>query len=161
VIFGEHDDFMNLFARIARISPVLPLAGATARFQPVWVEDVARCFVASLCDPRTFSQAYDLCGPGVYTLEEIARFAMQTAGMPRRIVPLPDGVAQAQALVFEMLPGKLITRDNLRSMSVDNVCKGPFPPVFGITPSAMEAVVPEYLARDRSRYDRFRHNAGR
>jgi hypothetical protein len=76
-------------------------------------------------------------------------------------VALPDALAQLQALVFERLPGKLITRDNLRSMGVDSVCAGAFPPVFGFTPAALELVAPTYLAAHGSRYDRYRHNAGR
>jgi uncharacterized protein YbjT (DUF2867 family) len=163
VIFGEHDNFLNLFANLARISPVIPLAGAAARFQPVWVEDVARCFVSSLGDPRTFGQAYELCGPRAYTLEELMRFVIDTLGLRRKIVALPGALAQMQAFTFEHLPGKLMTRDNLRSMSVDNVCSGPFPAVFGFTPAALEAVVPEYLAASatRARYVQYRHHAGR
>jgi uncharacterized protein YbjT (DUF2867 family) len=163
VIFGEHDHFLNLFAGLARMSPVIPLARPQARFQPVWVEDVARCFVGSLGDPRTFGQSYELCGPKVYTLEELVRFAGACVGARRRIIRLPDALAQMQAFTFEHLPGKLITRDNLRSMSVDNVCSGTFPAVFGFMPSPMEAVVPEYLARStsRARYDQYRHHAGR
>jgi NADH dehydrogenase len=163
VIFGENDKLTNLFAKLARISPVIPLARAEARFQPIWVEDVARSFVAALRDGRTFRQSYDLCGPRVYTLGEMVRFVAQTLGLKRRIVALPDPVAKMQAFTFEHLPGKLISRDNLLSMSVDNVCSGPFPAVFGFTPSAMEAVAPEYLtgATPRARYDRYRHLAGR
>jgi NADH dehydrogenase len=162
VIFGEHDRFINLFAQLARFSPFIPLANPKARFAPVWVEDVARCFVSALPDPRTFSQVYELCGPRAYTLEELVRFAAESAGHPRRIMPLAAPLAQLQAFTFEHLPGKLLTRDNLRSMSVDNVCSGPFPPVFGFAPTAMEAVVPEYLAAtSRDRYDQYRHNAGR
>jgi uncharacterized protein YbjT (DUF2867 family) len=163
VIFGQDDGFLNMFATMARLSPVIPLAKPGARFQPIWVEDVARCFVASLPDPRTFGQAYDLCGPRVYTLEELMRFVIATLGIRRKIVALPDSLAGMQALALEILPGKLMTRDNLRSMSVDSVCPGPFPPVFGFAPSAMEAVVPLYLAEQtrRARYDRYRHHAGR
>jgi NADH dehydrogenase len=163
VIFGQDDAFLNMFATMARLSPVIPLAKARARFQPIWVEDVARCFVASLPDPRTFGQAYDLCGPRAYTLEELMRFVVDTLGIRRKIVALPDSLAEAQALTLEILPGKLMTRDNLRSMSVDSVCSGPFPSVFGFAPSAMEAVVPLYLAErtSRTRYDKYRHNAGR
>ena len=163
VIFGEHDDFLNMFATMARISPVIPLARAQTRFQPIWVEDVARCFVTSIEDPRTFGQAYDLCGPRVYTLEELMRFVIATLGLKRKIVALPESLAQMQALTLEYLPGKLMTRDNLRSMSIASVCSGPFPSVFGFAPSAMEAVVPQYLAQkaSRSRYDQYRHNAGR
>jgi NADH dehydrogenase len=162
VIFGEHDGFLNMFASLARISPFIPLACAQSRFQPIWVEDVARCFVEALRDSRTFRQAYDLCGPRVYTLEQLVRFAAATSGHPRRILRLPNSASQLQAFAFEHLPGKILTRDNLRSMTVDNVCHGPFPAVFGFAPSAMEAVVPEYLAGHlRARYDQFRHNAGR
>jgi len=164
VIFGEDDRFLNLFAQLARLFPVLPLAGAGARFKPVWVEDVARCFVRALGDPRTFGQAYELCGPKAYTLEELARFAAAASGNPRRIVALPATLAKMQAYFFEHLPGrKLMTRDNLRSMSVDNVCAGPFPPVFGFEPASLEAVATHYLAgtTTRGRYNQYRHSAGR
>lgn len=163
VIFGEHDRFLNLFATLARFSPVIPLGAAHSRFQPIWVEDVARCFVLSLGKTRAFGQSHDLCGPRVYTLEELVRFVAQIRGYRRWIVRLPDAVANLQAFVFEHLPGKLLTRDNLRSMSVANVCPGPFPVVFGFEPSSMEAVVPQYLAGAsiRERYQQFRHNAGR
>jgi NADH dehydrogenase len=163
VIFGEGDRFLNLFASLAKMLPVVALGGARARFQPVWVEDVARCFVGALGEARTFGATYELCGPRAYTLEELVRFAMETSGHRRRIVRLPAALAQLQALVLEHLPGKLITRDNLRSMSVDNVCSGPFPAVFGFAPSPLEAVVPQYLASSssRARYDQYRHHAGR
>ena len=163
VVFGEDDRFLNLFAKLARLFPMLPLAGAGARFQPIWVEDVARCFVAALGDVRTFGQAYELCGPKVYTLAELARFAASVSGHPRRIVPLPGPLARMQAFVFEHLPGRLMTRDNLRSMSVDNVCSSSFPRVFGFEPATLEAVATQYLAgtTSRGRYNRFRHSAGR
>ena len=161
VIFGERDRFLNLFAQLARFFPVIPLAHAQARFQPIWVEDVARCFVASLEDPRTFGQVYELGGPRAYALEDLVRFVCETLGVRRSIVALPDALAQLQALVFERLPGKLITRDNLRSMSIDNVCAGPFPPVFGFAPACVEVVAPAYLGAHASRYDRYRHQAGR
>lgn len=163
VIFGEGDSFLNLFATLVRLNPVIPLAGASARFQPVWVEDVARCFAQSLGDPRTFGQAYELGGPRVYTLEELVRFVAATLGKRRWIVRLPPALGRLQAFVFEHLPGKLMTRDNLDSMKVDNVCAGPFPEVFGFEPSALEAVVPEYLQGSvaRSRYAKYRHYAGR
>jgi uncharacterized protein YbjT (DUF2867 family) len=163
VIFGEGDRFLNLFAKLLRVFPVVPLAAAHARFQPIWVEDVARCFVAALGEPRASGQAYELCGPRVYTLEELLRFVAATLGRKRKVIALPDSLARLQAFVFEHLPGKLMTRDNLRSMSVDNVCAGPFPELFGFAPSALESVAPEYLvgSGSRARYQRFRHYAGR
>jgi NADH dehydrogenase len=163
VIFGEDDRFLNLFAKLARWFPVLPLAGAKSRFQPIWVEDVARCFVAALGDVRTFGQAYELCGPKAYTLAELVRFASAVSGHRRRILALPDALGRLQAAVFERLPGKLMTRDNLRSMSVDNVCGAPFPAIFGFEPATLEAVASQYLAgaTARGRYNQYRHSAGR
>lgn len=164
LIVGEGDRSLNLFADLARLFPVIPLGRAGARFQPIWVDDVARAICASVGDMRMFGRTYELCGPRVYTLEELVRFAAQLVGKDPRIVALGDRLASLQAAVFERLPGKLLTRDNLRSMSVDNVCDGPFPAIFGFQPAALEAVVPQYLAgagSSRARYARFRHYAGR
>jgi uncharacterized protein YbjT (DUF2867 family) len=162
VIFGSEDRFLNLFASLARL-PLLPIAAADARLQPIWVEDVARCFAAALGDPRTFGQTYELAGPRVYTLAELARIAAAIAGRKARVVRLPAPLARLQAFVFEHLPGKLLTRDNLRSLGVDNVAPGGFPEIFGFRPSPLEAVAPSYLAPigARARYSRFRHYAGR
>jgi len=163
VIFGEGGGFLELFARLVRALPVLPLAGARARFQPVWVEDVARCFTAALGDAQTFGQTYELGGPRVYTLEELVRYVAATLGRRRAVLRLPAPLGQLQALVLEHVPGKPMTRDNLASMRVDNVCANPFPAVFGFQPAALEAIVPDYLAGSvaRSRYGRYRHYAGR
>ena len=163
VIFGEGDRFLNLFAKLVRGFPVLPLGGARSRFQPVWVEDVARAFAEALGNPRCFGQAYELCGPRAYTLEELVRFVAATVGREARIVPLGHSLAMLQAATLEFLPGKLMTRDNVRSMSVDNVSSQPFPEVFGFQPASLEAVVPEYLApiTPRARYAAYRNQAGR
>ncbi len=163
VIFGEHDRFLNFFATLLTYFPVIPLAGARARFQPIWVEDVARAMVAAIGDKRTFGEAYGLCGPSAYTLAELVRAVGEITGHRRPMVGLPEPAAQLQALVLEHLPGKKMTRDNLRSMRVDNVCSAGFPPIFGFQPAPLEAIVPAYLAREglRDRYDKYRHYAGR
>ena len=163
VIFGADDRFVNLFATLARVFPVIPLAGAQARFQPVWVEDVARAMAASIDEPRTFGQTYELGGPQTWTLAEILAFVIGLSGRSRLIVGLPDWAARLQARVFEWLPGPIMTRDNLLSMSVDNVCAGPFPEVFGFRPASMQSIVPDYLAAGgrQSRFGDFRHRAGR
>ncbi len=163
VIFGREDAFLNLFARLSRIFPVIPLGGAEARFQPVYVGDVAQCFAHALEDPLTIDQRYSLCGPRVYTLREIVRYVGELSGAPRPIVPLPRVLAQVQAMLLEVLPGRLMSRDNLASMREDNVCDGSFPAVFGVLPRALEAVAPEYLApaARKSHYDRYRATSGR
>ena len=163
VIFGPEDRFLNMFSALVRLFPVLPLACPHARFQPVYVGDVAAAMSRALEDLDTFGSVYELCGPREYTLRQLVEFVCNVTGRHRTIVGLPDRLAYLQAFVMEKMPGKLITRDNLRSMTVDNVCQGPFPTVFGFAPSAMEAVAPEYLAAGhmRARYDQYRHNAGR
>jgi NADH dehydrogenase len=164
LVFGDGDRSLNMFASLARMFPVIPLARAQARFQPVWVDDVARAICAAIGDTRSFGQAYELCGPRAYALEDLVRYAASLVGRAPRIVALGDGLATFQAAIFERLPGKLITRDNLRSMSVDNVCGCAFPEVFGFQPAALEAIMPQYLAgagTPRARYNRLRHYAGR
>ena len=163
VIFGENDRFLNTFAELVRWFPVIPLAGADARFQPVWVEDVARCFAGALGNGRAHGETYELCGPKAYTLAELVDFVAHTLGRRPRVMGLPGGLARMQAMVLERLPGKVMTRDNLLSMSKDNVCSCDFPAIFGFRPSPLEAVVPEYLAHTtaRGRYARYRHYAGR
>jgi len=146
VIFGPEDKFLNLFARLARFLPVIKLAAAKARFQPVYVGDVADAMVVALDEASTIGHRYPLCGPTVFTLRELVAYAAGQAGYKRLIVELPESLGYAQAWVFEHLPGKLLTRDNLLSMRVDSVCNCPFPAVFGGRPRAMEDLVPTYLA---------------
>lgn len=163
VIFGEGDRFLNLFAKLVRFMPVVPLAGAHARFQPIWVEDVARCFAGALGNARAHGETYELCGPKAYTLAELVEYVVHTLGRRPRIMGLPGGIARMQAMVLERLPGKVMTRDNLLSLTKDNVCACEFPALFGFKPSPLEAVVPEYLVHTtaRGRYARYRHYAGR
>jgi len=164
VIFGRGDSFLTMFARMLKVFPVLPLAGAAARFAPVHVDDVARAFADSLDNPATYGQTYDLCGPKVYTLQELVSYVGEVTGRKRSIIPLGDGLSYLQAWALEFKPGKkLMTRDNFYAMSVDNVCSGGWPSVFNFTPVALEAVAPEYLRADtpRARYERYRENAGR
>jgi NADH dehydrogenase len=163
VIFGRDDSFLNLFAGLVRPLPMVPLAGADARFQPVWVEDVARAVACCLANDATAGRTYDLCGPTTYTLAQIVRFVAALQGLGRLVVGLPHWMAYAQAFVLEHLPGPVMTRDNLASMKVPSVCDCPFPEVFGFQPASMEAVVPEYMAAAglRGRYAGYRSRTGR
>ncbi len=148
VIFGADDHFLNLFAALQRVFPVMPLAGAHARFQPVWVEDVAQAVAHCLQDGRTVGQTFELCGPGVYTLKELVRLAGRAAGVPRPVIPLPLAIGRLQALLMEWGPGQpLMSRDNLDSMKSDNVATGRVPGLaaLGITPTGPAAVAPAYL----------------
>jgi uncharacterized protein YbjT (DUF2867 family) len=161
VIFGPEDHFLNLFARLAHLLPAIVLACPMARFQPVYVEDVARAIVESLELAHTYDHNIELCGPTTYTLQELVRYVCVVRQIERRILPLNDEMSYVMAWMMEWMPLKLMSRDNYYSMKVDNVCDCPFPAVFGFTPSAMEAVVPLYLQeespRSRYRWFRFRH----
>ncbi len=163
VIFGEGDSFLSLFARLARALPVIALAAPDARFQPVWVGDVVAAFAHALEQRGTARASFDLCGPAVYTLRELVRWTSETAGAVRPILPLNGALASMQAFVLEHLPGKLLSRDNLASMTKDSVCGCPFPAAFGVEPSSLEALAPSWLAPDAmaSRYDAMRATQAR
>ncbi len=162
VIFGRDDSFLNLFARLLDWLPIVALGSPQARFQPVWVEDVARGFADALDDPATFGKRYDLCGPTVYTLRELIERVAEVTGRRRLIIGLGPRLSYLQALVMEFLPVKLLTRDNLRSMSVDNVCGCPWPDAFSFRPTPLEAILPTYLQLHSSRrYEALRMRARR
>ena len=148
VIFGAGDRFLNLFAQLQSLFPVVPLAGATARFQPVWVEDVADAVVASL-HADTIGKTFDGVGPDVMTLADLVRAAGRYGSRQRPIIPLPMALGRLQARLMELAPGEpLMSRDNLDAMSVDNIATGQWPDLsaLGITASGIAAVAPTYLA---------------
>jgi NADH dehydrogenase len=161
VIFGEGDRFLNLFARLQSILPVMPLAGADARFQPVWVDDVALGIVRCLDDRTTIGETLECCGPEVYTLAQLVRIAGREAGHPRPVIGLPAWLGRLQAALMEMLPGEpLMSRDNLDSMRVASVATGSRPGLarLGIRPASVEAIAPLYLGRGQglARLDHWR-----
>lgn len=150
VVFGRGDSFINLFAGLVKLFPVLPLAGATARFQPVCVDDVAKVVMHCLNHPETAGQTHELAGPTAYTLRELVEYVARVLGKKRLVIPLPEGVAMMQARLMELAPTPLMSRDNVRSMKVDNVAHGaPLP--FGFTPTPLESIVPAYIDNQSSR----------
>jgi uncharacterized protein YbjT (DUF2867 family) len=146
VIFGRDDSFTNRFAALLRMAPgVFPLACANAKFQPVWVEDVAAAFVVALTNRKTFGERYDLCGPGVYSLRELVEYIALVTGRNVKVIGLGDLLSYLQALAMEFVPGKPFSLDNYRSLKVDSICRRGFPAVFGIAPRRLEDVAPGYL----------------
>jgi NADH dehydrogenase len=128
LIYGPGDRFINLFARIARRSPVVPLLGSPrATFQPVAVEAVAAAFVRSLGEPKSVGQTYDLCGPEALTLAEIVDQILAVRHWKRLKLHVPVGLARCQAacleFVFRRLLGKAppLSRDQLVMLQEDNV----------------------------------------
>lgn len=165
VVFGPGDHFLTMFAKLQRRLPVVPLAGASATFQPVYVGDVATAWLHALRDPHAAHQVYQLGGPGIYTLAELVRLAGRYAGCERPVIELPAAIARLQARFFELLPGEpILTRDNLDSMKVDNVLAPGMGDLtaasLGIKLTPLEAVAPHYLASGEP-LDRLRTRAGR
>ena len=167
VVFGRGDKFINLFAWMQRYAPLVALGKPGAKLQPVWVEDVAQAFVNALDDPHTFGKTYELAGPKVYTLKQLVEYAGAVSGHPRRVVGLPDRLAYLQAWLMEFAPVEMLSRDNLDSTKSDSVISAAatqkMKAELGITPAAMEAVVPGYLSGQspKERYLLLRDHAGR
>lgn len=152
LVFGPEDGFFNLFGRLARVSPMLPVyGGGKTRFQPVYVGDVAEAMLHMLEDERTASRTYELGGPAIYTFREIVELVLQTVQRDRVIADFSWGVARMQAGLFQKLPGKLLTRDQVASLQVDNVVNPGALGLkeLGVQPTAVESIVPSYLSRFR------------
>jgi uncharacterized protein YbjT (DUF2867 family) len=164
VIFGRGDSLTNRFARLLRLSGgFLPLARAGARFAPISVEDVCRAFIHALNDRSTIGQTYELCGPHVLTLEEIVRMTAAIAGIRCWIMRLPDALGWLQAAILNCLPGKPLSLDNYRSLTVDSVCSEDGCARLGIQPSPLLAELPMYLAGDlgQLQLDQYRRSVHR
>jgi len=148
VIFGADDRFIRLFARLQALAPVMALAGANARFQPVWVEDVAAALVRCLLDPATAGRVIECAGPDIWTLSQLVRLAGRWSGHERPILPLPDWAGRLQAAALGLLPGEpLMSGDNLDSMKVPNVATGRHPGLetLGLQPASLGAVMAPLL----------------
>jgi NADH dehydrogenase len=161
VVFGPEDRFLNQFARLSRFLPVVAVPCPQARFQPVYVGDVARALLRATGNVDTYGKAFELCGPQQYSLIELVETVMRMTRRKRVVLRLSDRLSYLQAAVMERLPGKLMTRDNYRSMQVANVCTGEFP--FGLQPQALEGLAPTWLSPSgaRERYPQLRWRAGR
>lgn len=152
VIFGTEDKFLNLFAQLQQIAPVVPLAGASTRFQPVWVEDVAAAVAHCVMQTNTAGQTYEVCGPEIWTLKELVQKSGQWAGVKggrgRWVFGIPHTLAWLQAFLMELAPGQpLMSRDNLRSMQVDNISSGKALGLkdLNIQASSVSSIAPGYL----------------
>ncbi len=135
VIFGYGDSFLTRFANLLRWLPVLPLACADSRFQPVWVVDVAQAFVAAVQRPETIGQTYELGGPEIFTLRQIVELVRDLLGLKRVIIGLPKPLSWLQGQVLDLVPGKPFSSDNYRSLQVDSVISGE----NGLTQLGLEA----------------------
>lgn len=152
LVFGPEDDFFNKFAGLARFLPALPLiGGGHTRFQPIYVGDVADAIVRCLDDPSTRGKTYELGGPSVYSFRQMLEIILRETGRKRLLIPLPFGIARLQAFFLQLLPGKLLTPDQVTFLKTDNVVAPDALTLadLGIAPDSMEAILPTYLWRFR------------
>jgi len=150
VVFGPEDNFFNQFARLAGLSPVLPVF--PTRFQPVWVGDVADAIMRLLADPATDGRTYELGGPRVVSFREVLEIVMAETGGRRLLIPAPRGIVALKAAVLELLPVPPLTRDQVKLLASDNTVRAGALTLadLGISPTAIEAIVPSYLRQYRS-----------
>jgi len=155
VVFGPEDDFFNRFAAMAAISPVLPLiGGGETRFQPVFVGDVGKAVAAAVARPETAGQTYELGGPGVLSFRQLMTLMLAEIGKRRFLAPVPWPVAALLGAAGDLVGGLVtppITADQVLLLKSDNVASGAYPGLsdLGITPTTLEAVLPDYLYRYR------------
>ncbi len=123
VIWGPEDEFANTFAKLVPLSPIIfPLVDKSAKFQPVWVDDVATCVVKAIDDPGTIGKEYEIGGPEVLSLEEIERRTIAALGARRLLVPFPKPILQLVVMLMEsFLPSPPVTRSLLELLAVSNV----------------------------------------
>ncbi|HEV7996349.1 MAG TPA: complex I NDUFA9 subunit family protein [Stellaceae bacterium] len=152
VVFGPEDQFFNRFAAMAMISPVLPLiGGGETRFQPVYVGDVADAVVKCLDDPATAGRTYELGGPKIYSFRELIELLLAEIRRKRLLLDLPFGLAAFQARLMAILPNPPLTPDQVELLKRDNVVSSGAMTLaaLGLTPTAVEGILPTYLDRFR------------
>ncbi|WP_122050209.1 complex I NDUFA9 subunit family protein [Asaia bogorensis] len=149
VVFGPQDSFLRMFGLMAKVLPVLPVYFPETRLQPVYVEDVAKAAALALTESGLGGRLFELGGPDRLTMAEIMAFVAESVGRTPRLLTVPERVAQVQASVMEVLPGKLLTRDQLAMLSQDNIVSSGAETLetLGVVPRSVYDVAPEYLSQ--------------
>ena len=143
VIFGPGDSFLNRFADLLRFTPgVFPLACGNARFAQVYVGDVVTAMANSLEQIDSYGNSYELCGPNIYTLKQLVELTGEFSGHPRWVISLPPTLSKLQAMLLELVPGKPMSMDNFRSLSLDSICGECTP-----CQTSLESIAPTYLRK--------------
>jgi NADH dehydrogenase len=151
VVFGQEDQFFNRFGAMAQWLPFMPVFCGDTRFQPVYVGDVADAAMAALGREEAAGAVYELGGPRVWRFRELLEYVLQETRRERRLINIPMGLARLQAGLAELLPGKPLTRDQLKLLEHDNVVADGARGLsaLGIVPTPVELIAPSYLSRFR------------
>jgi len=174
IIFGPEDGFFNLFAGIARFTPVLPVFGCPflpkvtfggdngisldfygdggTKFQPVYVGDVADAIMAALSSNDAKGKTYELGGPTVYSFKQIMELLLRYTGRKKLLAPIPFELAMIDAFFIQMLPKPIMTCDQVTLLKSDNVVSigAETFKALGIQPTTAETILPTYLHRFRT-----------
>ena len=154
IVFGNEDQFLNRFASIAKISPIIPLIGDGKNlFQPVWVGDVADAIVRSMELPYSSPRLYELGGPKIWEFKEVLVWLLNTIERKRKIVSIPSNIANLLGYFMKVLPNPPFTPDQVYLLSKDNIVKENAPGLdkLGITPAPMELKAISQLSRFMNR----------
>jgi uncharacterized protein YbjT (DUF2867 family) len=155
IAFGQEDDFVNKFARMAQRLPVLPAIRGAWKLQPVHVADLGKAIARAALDPVPYAgRTYELGGPQVMTMADLNRWICEATGRNRPVVEIPDSLAKAMVRLTGWLPGAPITWDQWLMMARDNVASGPGFEAFGLRPAPLAAVAKSWLTSYR-RHGRF------
>ena len=147
VIFGKKDSFFNRFSKLLKICPFFfPLACNKTKFSPIYVLDVVEMIAKSINDPNSYDKSYQLCGPKTYSLKNLISFTSETLDLKCVIIPLNNTLSYFQARVFDFLPNKPFSTDNYLSAQTDSICECNDLFRYNIKPTAIEDIVPQYLA---------------
>ncbi|MEO0636498.1 MAG: complex I NDUFA9 subunit family protein [Pseudomonadota bacterium] len=160
IIFGTEDAFFNRFAKMATLSPIIPLVGADTRFQPIYVDDVAQAIVNAMEGKGRAGTTYEVGGPEVKSFRELIEQMLEVIGRRRRIANIPFPIATLQGKILGMLPNPPITADQVELLKQDNIVSaeakadGRTIEDLGVAPTALASVLPNYLYvyRDKGQY---------
>jgi uncharacterized protein YbjT (DUF2867 family) len=150
IVFGREDSFVNRFAGLIRMLPVVPLIGGASKFQPVYVGDVAQAVTKILADPGAHAgKTYELGGPQVMSMEQVNRWIMAATERNKPLLPVPDFVAGLMAKLTGWLPGAPMTNDQWLMLQSDNVVGEGVPGLadLGITPQSLDATAPGWMVQ--------------
>jgi uncharacterized protein YbjT (DUF2867 family) len=160
LVVGPEDQFLNRFAAMARLSPVLPVIAGDSRFQPVFVMDVAAAVVAALGSPAAAGRTYELGGPDVLSFRAILAMINAETRQHRTLLEVPAGIAGLMGRLGDVLPFMPMNSDQLVMLGKDNIVGAGMPGLaeLGVLPTPMAAFVPAMLERYRPS-GRFNQNA--
>lgn len=153
VVFGPEDNFINMFAKLSKYLPYLPLiGGGHTKFQPVYVEDVARAVSGIVTklesgDSSPLGKVYELGGPDVYSFKDIMKMLLHVTGRKRFLLPIPWSAAAAMGKMMNVLPKPLLTADQVKLLKTDNVVSGQTATFedLEIKPEPMKPIISEYI----------------